>query len=45
MAALAALPAMQTAQAEGGFIDFTPDVYAAALESGDPFLLGILSDW
>ncbi len=45
MAALTALPAMQIAQAEGDFIEFTPEVYAAALESGEPFLLGILSDW
>ncbi len=45
MAALAAFPVLQTARADGGFIDFTPELYAETLASGEPFMLGILSNW
>ncbi len=45
MAALATLPVLQTAIADDGFIEFTPELYAQTLESGEPFLLGILSNW
>lgn len=45
MAALATLPVLQPAIAGGGFVDYTPELYAEALASKEPFLLGILSDW
>jgi len=27
------------------FIEFTPEIYSQALDSGEPFMLGFLSDW
>ncbi len=44
-AGLAAVSALQSTSAADGFIEFTPEVYAQALESGEPFMLGFLSDW
>lgn len=45
MAALATVPILQTARAEGGFIDYTPELYAQARENGESFVLAFLSDW
>jgi len=27
------------------FTEFTPEIYSQALDSGEPFMLGFLSDW
>ena len=44
VAGIAALSIVQPVAAKE-YIDFTPDVYAKALESGQPFMLAFLSDW
>ncbi len=43
-AGVAAMSALKPAAAEG-FAEYTPEAYAEALASGEPFMVGFLSDW
>lgn len=39
-----ASPIVATAAADV-FVEYTPEIYTQKLESGEPFMLGFLSDW